>query len=405
MLSARGSILYHGFTQVAAETCDIFRPWTYDAPMVFSAETNQRMHRVQQSFMKCVRHFVEQYDEYRDLMPVSDHVYDILTRCRRKPYRPGTYRTDFVIDINNRFKLIETTCRFALNGFFTSGIVNLLAGRFLAAHPHLALIDDYTPFYDHLMDYFGDFTHVCLLKGSDERNETKFLVPIFEKAGFPVKIIPADDVSKNLDLFDHAAVIGELDHIELCRQPLATIDAIIDANALNDLRTVFLIHDKRFYALLSHEPFLQAALSAAELEEFRPYLISTYTRHMQPDIVESARTEKERWIIKPNVLGKSIDVFAGCVTDQGVWDSLFTDDRLDTMVVQEFIPQRKFTGSIGAQHYNDYAVGTLLFFEDRYFGPGIVRASSHPVTNKVDDRKIAPIVTAESSSLSEAIVL
>jgi hypothetical protein len=38
---------------------------------------------------------------------------------------------------------------------------------------------------------------------------------------------------------------------------------------------------------------------------------------------------------------------------------------------------------------NDYVTGTLLFFQGGYFGPGMFRASSHPVINVGDDRKIA----------------
>ena len=94
------------------------------------------LRRVQQLYLKCIRHFVENYDRYREWMPVSARVGEILALCRGKPYRPGTYRTDFVIDEANQIRLIETTCRFAMNGYFTSGFfIHNLADRFLAAWP------------------------------------------------------------------------------------------------------------------------------------------------------------------------------------------------------------------------------------------------------------------------------
>ena len=405
MLSTRGATLYQGFMAIADGASDYFSPWTYNTPMVVKVETNAGLHRVQQSMMKCIRHFVEQYDSYRELMPVTDKIYDVLSLCRHKPYRIGTYRTDFVLDEAKQIKLIEITCRFALNGFFTSGFLLRLAERYLADKPHITKIDDYTPFYDDLMAYFWEFDHVCLLKGADNRNETKFVVSIFEHAGFPVHVIPADAVSENIHLFEHAAVIGELDHNELCRLPFDTIAAIIDAQSLNDLRTVFLIHDKRFFTLLTHDAFLHAALSDAEIEELRPYLIPTYTRKLRPDIWEQARREKDRWIMKPFALGKSIDVFAGCVTPEDEWQSLFTPDRWDKMVLQPFITQPRFRGAVKDQPHHDYIVGTLLFFEEQYYGPGLFRASSHPVTNKVDDRKVAPLVTADTADFAEDFML
>ena len=105
------------------------------------------------------------------------------------------------------------------------------------------------------------------------------------------------------------------------------------------------------------------------------------------------------------MLGKSIDVFAGCVTEEDEWRKLFADDRREHMVLQAYIPQRRFHGTIGEQQYHDYAAGTLLFFEEQFFGPGLFRASSFPVTNKVDDRKVAPLVTADTGFFAQEIIL
>ena len=131
-----GPALYKGFLETARGGAEYFRPWTYDLPLAIRPETNDRLRRVQQLYLKCIRHFVENYDRYREWMPVSSQVAGILDLCRGKPYRPGTYRTDFVIDEANQIRLIETTCRFAMNGYFTSGFfIHNLADRFLAAWP------------------------------------------------------------------------------------------------------------------------------------------------------------------------------------------------------------------------------------------------------------------------------
>lgn len=392
-----GAALFGGFADVARAAAEYFRPWTYDVPLAIRQETNDRLARVQQLFHRCVRHLAEHYDRYLGLMPVSDRVAEILALSRSKPYRPGTYRTDFVVDETNQIRLIETTCRFAMNGYFTSGFfIHNLADRYLADRPEIRKIDAYTPFYDRFMERFDSFDHVCLLKGADDRNDTKFVIPVFEKAGFPVRVIPAAEVPARTAEFRGAAVLGELSHEEICALPTETVAAIVAADSMNDLRTVFLIHDKRFFALLTHAAFLNEALAPAEIEEIRPFLIPTYAKALDPEIWRQARAAKDRWILKPFNVGKSIDVFAGPLTDAAEWQALFDTGRADRMVLQEYVPQRRFRGTIGGQAYRDYAAGTLLFFEDGYFGPGLFRASSYPVTNKVDDRKIAPLVTPDA---------
>ena len=392
-----GAGLFKGFAEVARDAAEYFRPWTYDVPLAIRQETNSRLARIQQLFHRCVRHLAEHYDRYRNLMPTSDRVAEILALSRSKPYRPGTYRTDFIVDETNQIRLIETTCRFAMNGYFTSGFfVHNLADRYLAGRPDVRKLDAYTPFYDRFMEHFGPFDHVCLLKGADDRNDTKFVIPVFEKAGIPVHVVPAAEVPARTAEFGGAAVLGELSHDEICALPTETVAAIVAADSMNDLRTVFLIHDKRFFALLTHAAFMNEALAPAEIAELRPFLVPTYAKNLAPEIWRQARADKDRWILKPFNVGKSIDVFAGPLTDAAEWTALFDSGRADRMVLQEYVPQRRFRGTIGGQAYRDYAAGTLLFFEDGYFGPGLFRASSYPVTNKVDDRKIAPLVTPDA---------
>ena len=405
MHSCKGAELYRGFLEVAAEASPYFGRWTYSVPLVVSEKTNRRLHDIQKIMYKCIRHFVENYDAYQELMPVSAKIHDILSLCQLKPYRPGTYRTDFLIDEANRIKLIEITCRFALNGFFTSGFFCRLADQYLEGKPHIRKIDDYTPYFDHVMEYFGAFDHVCILKGSDNRNETKFTIPIFEKAGFPVHVIPLESVPSSLTLLDGAAVIGELDHDEICSLPRKVIETIIRSNLLNDLRTVFLIHDKRFFSVLGNESFLRNALGAEEIAELKKAFVPTFTRQERPDLWEKAREEKDHWIIKPRILGKSINVFAGSVTDEAEWQRLFSSEGLEEMILQAYVQQRRIKGTVGGISHCDYVVGTLLFFDEHFFGPGLFRGSSFPVTNKVDDRKLAPLVTGDTRYFDGDIVL
>lgn len=401
----KGKNLYAGFLKVADYARPYFKQWTYDEPLAISLETDKRLHELQTILYKMIRYFVGHYDDYRAEIPVSDEIYEILSLYGDQPYRTGTYRTDFIIDQSNDIKLIEITCRFALNGFFISGFFDLMLNQYIEQKPWIRRVDEYTPFYDSLVEYFGDFRHICLLEGADKHNETKYLVPIIQNAGYTLHIIPAESVTDNLHLLRDAAVISELSHSELCGQPLKTVEAILRSNLLNDLRTVFLVHDKRLFSLFSKESFQAIMLTQSEMELLNKAVVPTYTSLERPDLWSEARQRKDGWIIKPCALGKAKDVYAGKLTTQEQWSAIFDSDAIRGMTLQPYIEQRKFTGSIGSALYDDYAVGTLLFFDDHYFGPGLFRASSYPITNKVDDRKIAALVTPDTNRFDKEHIL
>lgn len=388
--------IYSGFLRTAAHANEYFKPWTYNEPLAVCESTDLKLRSVQRLLHKAIRHFVLNYAQFRRLMPVSAEVESICALAAQKEYSVGTYRADFIIEPDNGIRLIEMNCRFPLNGFLITGFFNLVADAF-AKRTGLTKIDDYTPFFDYLVSYFGAFDDVCILKkGSEKRNETKFIQEVFIEAGFAVHTLACEEIPANLRLLGSAAVICELDHSDLLSLPADALEAIIHSKSLNDLRTVFLVHDKRFFSVLNHDEFLHSALSSAEAAELRAFLVPTYTASEQPDLWQSAREQKDGWILKPCVFGKSKNVFAGKVTEQGEWERLFVEGETAGMVLQPFIEQRLFHGSIGEQQYQDYIVGTLLYFNDQYFGPGIFRASSFPVTNIKDDRKLSPFVTAES---------
>jgi len=396
--------LYAGFLEVAKTAVPYFGQWTYRQPMAVTLETNETMRFLQKAMYKAIRHFVENYEEYRHLMPVSEEVSAILTLCRDVPYRTGTYRTDFLIDEHRQIKLIEITCRFALNGLLRAGFMHLLADQFLQDKPQIRKIDQYSAFFDELAAYFGEFSYVCLLK-DDSFNEGRYFKPVFENAGYPVHVIEYDDIPRRLDLLDNAAVIGQMRHDEVCALPAYAVEKIIHSNLINDLRTVFLIHDKRFFSVLGNDDFLRAAMSKADAERFRAHLVPTWDWNERRDLWEQARGQKENWIIKPRALGMGIGVKAGCLTDEAEWQTIFSQEDVEDLTLQPYIPQARFHGKVGEEERHDYVVGTLLFFEDHFFGPGVFRASSFPVTNQGDTRRLAHIVTDDTQYFDADMIL
>jgi len=390
--SATGARLREAFEAIAPPACEYLGQWTYARPFAVRAATNERLRVLQRLMARCARHLAQHRADWRHLIALPDRAEEMLAMAERHPYRLGTYRTDFLLDSAWQPRLIEITSRFAMNAYLPTGFYRRLAAPFVAAHPDCDPVDDFAAFFDGLAGYFGVFDHVCLLKGADQRNGTKWVAALFEQAGYPVYVIPAAEVPANLALLDNAAVIGEMDQAEWCAQPDDAVQALVASNMLNDLRTVFLLHDKRFFALLNDEEFQRAALSPDEIAIWRQHLVPTYAHGQRPDLWERARCAKDAWIAKPRNAGKSIGVVAGPLVSAAAWEDLFSSPRLPDMVLQQWVDQPRVSGSIGETAYEDYVAGTLMFFEDGYYGPGHFRASSHPVTNVVDDRKIAPLV-------------
>jgi hypothetical protein len=153
--------------------------------------------------------------------------------------------------------------------------------------------------------------------------------------------------------------------------------------------------------VLCNEDFQNRILDQKERKFLNHFLIPTYTYIQGNENVRGgtskiarqawyyARRDKESWLLKHCLLGKSEKVFAGCHCTQEEWHNLFESGEIQNMVLQPFIKQKTVEASIKDDHYNDYVTGTLLCFDNNFFGPGLFRTSSFDVTNKVDDRKIA----------------
>ena len=79
----------------------------------------------------------------------------------------------------------------------------------------------------------------------------------------------------------------------------------------NDFRTVFLLHDKRFFWLFAMDRFTDRCLSKRDTEFLRSHIVETFLPGCDPAIFQDARIHKDRYILKHARLGKSEKVYAG----------------------------------------------------------------------------------------------
>jgi hypothetical protein len=381
-----------GFHKAAPAFIDKFRPYCHDAPCVMSVGRYRSLKALGRVMQKAITAMVLKHDEYADLMPMSERDRQVMRLCEPYPFRLGTFRTDFVIDQNNAVKIIEMTTRQPLNGYIISGFSRVLGLERAAALKLDGLVDDYPRFLDYLGRHFGDVRHVCVIRGYERMGDFKIYPDIFKAAGYECHIILPEEVSAKLDLLTDAAVIEELNHAEIRNMTDREIEAITAAGVLNDFRNLFVAHDKRFFGVMSNPRFQSQELTSGERELLSEYLVPTYLPGHDRHHWQDAYANKNCWILKARLFGKGEKIFAGELTEQTVWKRLFDDGEVGNMVLQPFLKQRRFKGRIGQEERDDFIAGTLLYFNDEFFGPGIYRASSCPVTNLGDDRKIAQLV-------------
>ncbi len=389
--------------KIAKEKLDYYRQWMFDEPIVVSYSHHEKLQRLQKLMYKAIVFFVENYKTYRHLQPISEKANQIIDIWSKRPYQVGTYRTDFVYDANQQEKIIEITCRFSLNGVYLSAIINMMAEHYRQTHhPYLVVLDVYSDIYQHLEACHKNVSGIYVLVGDDRRNESKLYTDIYEEMGLRVIPIHFSEIKKNFKKLEQAWVVVELSLEEIESLELEVIEELSKLNIINDLRTILLIHDKRFFAVLGNEQFLDAALTKEEQAFFKQFYIPTYRFDTaSEEIWTKARQDKDKWILKHRSLGKSQQIYAGVVTEQATWETLFETGAIQEMVLQEWIPQQRMQGKVNGKPHSDYVTGTLLFFDDNYFGFGDFRTSSFPVTNKVDHRKMSSLILAEGSELLE----
>jgi hypothetical protein len=393
-------------SQLFAEKTDYYHRWYHDRPMLITSERRDELRRMQALLYKCIVYMAEHYREWvPKYMPLDDKVMEVLDRQSCYPFRAGAYRPDYLISDDGRLLLVEITCRFFGHGIWFNYYSEAKAQKFMAG----------SGAYNSLLTYMRDIippgTPIYVLKSSDPTSEIALYKKFYEYYGHRVTVYEAAEVEEHIDKWSHDAVVfSALNQQDLLSFRMDTLQAMIDARMLNDFRTIFLTHDKRFLHLIFVDDFTRQCLTEEETAFLRQHTIPTYLPPRgimdngkcimdNSEIWEDALTHKDRYILKPYDLGKSVGLYAGVMTDEETWRnamvngqcSMFNGQWSMVNVLQPFIKQRTYPCVWEGKHYDEYVCGMMLCMDDRYFDSGMFRTSSAPVTNKVDDRKMCVI--------------
>ena len=365
-------------------------PWLFNSPLLFSAERVDHLQRAQSVMLKLASYIVDRFDETESLLPIPTPTKELFHRLRNVPFKGGTFRTDFVIDQDNALKLIEVTCRFPLNGYFRSlALEALILNRGIDHLQPMHPISHGGPFLDHFVSWMGSASRLVVVLGEDTRdNESKYFSGLLRDADIDVVTTTLDTLSEQgTAVLDDAAIIAELTLDEWVSLPQPVLDAFMARPLLNDPRLVLLMHDKAFFSLPQIAPLMRAALTQDEGDFLHDAFAASYVAEQSPAIWDEAIATKDRWILKPRVLGRSVDIIAGALTGEVEWAQAVNKARdSGRFVLQRWHQSKQLTGMVGDEAFTGYFAGTLLYWDLNFFGCGMVRVSSHPISNVTDNR-------------------
>lgn len=397
--------LKYAFDELTPSVMETYRPWTYEKPIMVDSNRIEEMRNAQMAMLKLMTFIAENYSDICHLLPHDEHVKLFLKKLQGIPFQAGTFRTDFVIDETNVMKLIEVTCRYPLNGYFRSPAMNKLSNAKAFAEMESLSVDDLQmPILSKFDEWMGDARRFCIVQGNDNRgNESNYLPQLFEIAGIEIIHISVDEWRKGWkNYIADTAILAELDFGEWLSLPIEAVIAMLQRPLLNDPRLVFTVHDKGFFALIHEQELVSRALSTEELEVLISSFAETYLPEQSNDIWEKARINPSDWILKPRKLGRSVSIIAGALVSKEEWLREIEKAAENEMILQKWHESKKLTGCIGGMQYNDYFAGTLLYWGKDFFGPGMFRMSSHPVSNIVDDRKSTYLFSTKNNKFSHS---
>ena len=393
------------FTKIHADYFPYYRSWCHYVPILISGERDRELHRLQELLYRCCAFYAANYRDYLDVIPYDEKVLELLDYVRDIPFRAGTFRPDFIIREDGSILVCEITSRFFGNGYFMSYFMEA-AGEGFARD---AGVTDRRSYFDYFFDYMAGmakgYRKLTVLKSADKSDSIKLYGPFYQALGLEVQILEAHEVEPALSSLEGSLIVSALNQNDLLSFSMETLKTLADLKIHNDFRTIFLLHDKRFFNLFFKDCFTTRFLSEEETVFLRSHVIPTYLYGQDPEIWADAAARKDRYILKHHCLGKSEKVYAGSLMEEGEWKQLFRSDELKSMILQPFISQKLFQATWQEKLLSEYVSPSILCVDDRYFGPGLFRTSSCPVINQGDAHKIAPIITDQRDRFEKCHVL
>ncbi|CAF3432800.1 unnamed protein product [Rotaria socialis] len=332
--------------------------------------------------------------EIRRTFQFEPKIHDIL--CELNIHRPefvmGNYRPDILFTTGHRFrmngklrfepKICEINARFAWNGY-------LLAAAICPGDNENQISVNFDTMLNTICEssQFDTTKSMTILKSK----EHGFDIHLFQKYWINKYhqnccIIHPDQLHVvDGQLFDQneehpiQQMILELHQDEILALPEDIVHSLIHSSQIrymNDLRTIFLVHDKRMFSLLSNQAFLNALWQTDydQTKILTQLIPTTYVIGQMPSYVrECVLAMKNNWCIKPNLGGKGENMSIGTDASKEDWSHLLFDPNHQEWIVQQYQESVQYTSM--------NLSGMLFCCNDHCFNIGPIRLSPNKIVN------------------------
>ena len=321
--------------------------------------------QIEEALARAVTALVENYfrdSRIRAYVPLKRKVSSALKPLQAVPYRPGLIRPDFIYTTGSRPLICEINARFILNGYLPTTLLN----RDLAQKMRVSALSE---LHQRLENRFFRREHLIL-----KEREPGMGIHYMLSANNRARILDRTAFAR----LKHNAtpVILELHQDELETVLDKVVAQMLDGvQVLNDPRTVFITHDKRFLAALRDPEILRDYIPGADIKLLLNHIIPSYVPILHRSQLAEARRTKDDWVAKRAISGKTDGLYLGNETRQSEWKQCLANQDI---VLQPYIKQRTFPywNYLFQREERCNLAGTMVIWDQKGYGPGIFRLVS-----------------------------
>lgn len=219
-----------------------------------------------------------------------------------------------------------------------------------------------------------DISQTLSLLPTEESNET---TPSGARFVFPhdlqLREITSDGNTK-VELCDSVGplkqFVFECSTSEILNFDFTLLRHVVSCPHFNDLRTIFLAHDKRMLSVFSSPDIVRDYASPEDAAILRDHIIPTFICGIHTATVTQAKLERNKWLVKPNSGGKGVGIVFGrdCASDTE-WVNFLDDPRHKQYILQEVVEQQHVNILSSKGELREMlVVGLLHCFNSKFFG-------------------------------------
>lgn len=361
-------------------------------PFVVDPVTLTEANKLHQTLYRALNAVVGAYfhdSRIREILQLSAKAEAVLRQTNPESYSPGSFRPDIIIDNQGAMHVCEINARFSTNGFFISyGLNQMLSDLSYAST--FAPIPSLHQTPKVFSDFFDANFPIVILKGREPGGDIHFAADSLRSKGYSVRFARPESLYVHDEkLYDEQGVIDqtilELHQDEIEALSFETLSALARLRrSLNDLRTVFIVHDKRLLAVLRDENIMGELLNHADCARLRAHIIQTdIVSRLSTEMALDVRQNREHWLIKPSRSGKGAGIIFGRNLSEQAWKQLLESAEYSEYVIQRVVLSQKLQviNPITTLSQSQNIIGAMLCFGNHFLGFGIFRAASSDVVN------------------------